>query len=267
MRTPARAVLRTEQAVEVAGEIGADGVKIVGDDPKCDSAAKVHQPRDGCAWSPIGGLAPKVAADFRFGRGRKRMEHREMRGHLVAFGRIVAPAKRVEPGEVGRGQLGGDDQRAAHRPGQSSLGSDSSLPNSSRVEPRAQLVSIHRNVIPVEPPESFADTRDAAVAHDQISDAPLWHPAIASTLVPRSAPLSPTTLRLGQQRHGKQRLRPVLPRSLAAAAWPPSSIRAWRPSQRQTPNRLRHVRTTFVHSEVGLPGRDTEHGPGNRTDR
>jgi hypothetical protein len=36
-----------------------------------------------------------------------------MRGHLVALGRVMTPAKRVEPGEILAPELGSDDQSGA----------------------------------------------------------------------------------------------------------------------------------------------------------
>lgn len=41
------------------------------------------------------------------------MEHREVRGHLIALGRVVGPSQSLDPREIALGDLGGDDERAA----------------------------------------------------------------------------------------------------------------------------------------------------------
>ena len=60
-------------------------------------------------------LPPAAAAASALRRRRKRMEHRQMRRHLVAFGRIMrAPQAARARRSPSCAKLGGDDQRAGH---------------------------------------------------------------------------------------------------------------------------------------------------------
>ena len=80
-----------------------------------DSAAEVHQPLDRRSRRRrLARARASRARSFGFGRRRQGMEHRQMRGHLVALGRIMASAQMLEPGEIALRDLGGDDQRAGH---------------------------------------------------------------------------------------------------------------------------------------------------------
>src|SRR5688500_4183996 len=80
---------------------------------------------------------------------------------------------------------------------------------------------------------------------------PLAQPAIASTQAP-SGVLSDLTLARVSSETGNN-ASPGVARLAFAAAADPSSIVAWRPSQRQIPNRARIVSTAVVHLSAGWP--------------
>ena len=82
----------------------ADRLEIVGDDAEGDAGAEVHQPGDVARGARAGGMTPKLAADLGFGRGRQRVEHRQMRRHLVALRRVMraGEARRARRSRRGR---------------------------------------------------------------------------------------------------------------------------------------------------------------------
>ena len=83
-----------EQAVKAVGELVADAIEIGETIAQRDAAAEVHQPAidavgGGCAREfGEAARAARASAD-----GGKRVEHREMRGELVALGRIMRAAQ------------------------------------------------------------------------------------------------------------------------------------------------------------------------------
>jgi hypothetical protein len=224
------------------------------------ASARSISPADRAPRAPGAERLGKPSPDLPFGRWRKRVEHGQMRRHPVALGRIVLPAQSVEPGEIGFAQFGGDDQRA----GQWSGSSASSAQNCER---RWAVTRSRRRPCSLRPgqaPKRFADPGHPAFRDHEIGDPPARAAGhrvdAAAELLPRGHDLA-----FDQQRYREQGFAGRVRLSLAAAI-APSSIRACRPSQRQTPNRLRKVRTTFCHSRLGwsvaYPRR-----PGDRADR
>lgn len=121
MRPPAGLVLGAQQAVERFGEVAPHLLQRGRDDPVGDPAAKVEQSGDRRRRRRGTGQRGEPGLYLGQRRGRKRVEQGEVRRQPVAPGREKGAALAVEPGEVGRRELGGDDQRAGQR-SRSSLG-------------------------------------------------------------------------------------------------------------------------------------------------
>ena len=167
-----------------------------------------------------------------------------MRGQLVALRRIMRAAKPLEPAEVRRPQLGGDDQRAGHW---------SRVSCSSRSNPPAGSSAINVSPSTWASPTASAATsrrrRPRRPATRRRSRSGRWaagHGVHAMAEFPRAA----ADRRLAKQRDREQgfagRLLARLARRLRAFL-----DLAWRPSQRHTPNMLRTVRTALVHTSAG----------------
>lgn len=114
MRSPTAGVLCSEKTVEILRKLATQEVQLRGDDAESHSAAEVHYAFDRGSRRRRAREPSERPPGLSFSRGRQGMEHGEMGGELVAIGRIVSSPELIEPGEIARCDLGGDNQRAGH---------------------------------------------------------------------------------------------------------------------------------------------------------
>jgi hypothetical protein len=69
----------------------------------------MNQPSAGCGRWTLRHEGLEEATDFRFERGRQRVEHGQMSGQKIAIRRKMSLALLVEPGVICGAQLRGND--------------------------------------------------------------------------------------------------------------------------------------------------------------
>ena len=95
MGSPPSCILRSKKAVKLLGKFIADPIQIVRDNSQCYSTSKIHQSFDQSARRRFGRAARQSGPCFSFRRRRKGMEHRQVRGQLIALRRVVGAAKLI----------------------------------------------------------------------------------------------------------------------------------------------------------------------------
>ena len=112
MGTPARGILGAHHAVEMLGNFVTNGIQFVGNDPKRDPAAQVHQAGDGRTWRRTACTKRKLPLRVLEGGRRQRVEHRQVHWNLIALWRIMGPAQPFEPCEIVATEVSRDDEAA-----------------------------------------------------------------------------------------------------------------------------------------------------------
>ena len=162
-----------------------------------------------------------------------------------------AAAQAVEPRLVGRRRAcARDDQRPGHWSLASRFGARRSRRGSRRGD---EPVVLDLRIAPVDAAQRLADPGDPALGDDEIgraAAAAAEHRLDARRRVRRRPPRPASPWSAARREQGLARQVGAL---LPAPPSPPSSILACRPSQRQMPNRLSAVRTTFCHSRFAWP--------------
>ena len=112
VRAPAHSILRTQHSMEMIGDFRPDGIQVIGNGPEGYPAAQVHQAGDRSPRRRLPGDKGKLPLRL-VERGRRQgVEHRQVRGNLVAIRRVMGPAKSFQPGEIVLREFGRDDQAA-----------------------------------------------------------------------------------------------------------------------------------------------------------
>ena len=111
VRAPSPGVLRAEQAMQIFGELAANGVQLGRNHSESHAAAEIHYAVDPRRWRGASSQASEPRSNFGLCRGRQGMKDGQVRGDAVALGRIVAPPQPLEPGEILGAKLGREDQR------------------------------------------------------------------------------------------------------------------------------------------------------------
>jgi hypothetical protein len=112
VRPPAHCVLRTYHSMEVTGDFRSHRVKIIGNNPKSNAAAEVHQSGDRCPGGRLSRDKGKLPLGLVEGGRRQGVEHGEVHRNPVAVRRVMRPAKPFQPGEIVLREFGRDDQAA-----------------------------------------------------------------------------------------------------------------------------------------------------------
>ena len=187
-----------------------------------------------------------------------------MRGELVALGREM---RRGAGGRTSAWSAapscGGDDQRPGHWSLVERVGRARRLRRSRLVH---QPVVLDPDIAPFDPAQRFADPGDPAFGDDQIGRPPAAAAEHRLDARPELDAIRPRPAWPWSAARRETAFRWRRSALSACAALPPSSIRAWRPSQRQMPNRLRTVRMTFCHSRLAWPVVMPSVEPGERAD-